>query len=143
MRFDTLKPVFVENVPETLEDGFVYVSIPFHVAVHKCCCGCGGEVTTRISPTGWELSYNGDDVSFAPSIGPTTSACKSHYIVRRGRIKWFPRMSDAEIDRVRKRDARLRAGLPEFEPDLAAREAPPVPAERSGLLQTLKRWVLR
>ena len=143
MRSDTLKPIFVENVPETLEDGIVYISIPFRVAVHKCCCGCGGEVTTRISPTGWEISYNGEDVSFSPSIGPTTSACKSHYIVRSGRIRWFPPMTSHEIDRVRRRDARLRAGLPELEPQVAVLDPPPAPApeERGGILRSLKRWI--
>lgn len=141
MRSDTLKPQFVENAPETLEDGIVYISIPFRVAVHKCCCGCGGEVTTRISPTGWEITYDGRDISFSPSIGPTTSACKSHYIVRRGRLKWFPPMTDTEIDRVRARDARLRAGLPEYEPAAPVDDAPAESPKRSGLLESLKRWI--
>lgn len=32
---------FVENIPEQLEDGRIYVSMMHATAVHRCCCGCG------------------------------------------------------------------------------------------------------
>jgi len=43
---------FVEHLPHELEEGRIYVSILFATAAHKCCCGCGNEVVTPLSPTG-------------------------------------------------------------------------------------------
>jgi hypothetical protein len=140
MRLNEAKPKFVENVPDVLDEGIIYISIPFRLAMHKCFCGCGGEVTTRIAPSGWEVSFNGEDVSFSPSIGPSTSKCKSHYVIRRGRVIWYPAMSDWQIDKVRERDARLRAGLPV--PDYPVEEEPlEVKSVKPGLLQRLIAWI--
>lgn len=141
MRLNSLKAEFVENVPDELEEGIVYISLPFRLAMHKCCCGCGQEVTTRISPTGWEFTYDGENVSFRPSIGPTTLACKSHYVVSRGKLKWYPPMTDYEIQRVQNRDARLRAGLPDVEPDHADTEYHAA-ADREGWFRRFTRWLL-
>lgn len=55
MKAATLAHQFVEEIPEPLADGILYISIPFTTAVHKCCCGCGLEVVT---PTDWEFAFN-------------------------------------------------------------------------------------
>ena len=47
----TLNHKFVDKIPEEIEEGILYVSIPYETAIHKCCCGCGSEVVTPISPT--------------------------------------------------------------------------------------------
>ncbi len=60
---------FVEYIPEHLKDGTVYVSIPFATAAHKCCCGCGKEVVTPLTPTDWQLTFDGETISLEPSIG--------------------------------------------------------------------------
>lgn len=139
MRLNNVRPKFVENVPDEMEDGIIYISVPFRLAMHKCLCGCGGEVTTRISPTGWDFSFNGEDVSLSPSIGPSTSSCRSHYVVRRGHVIWYPDMPDWQIERVRDRDARLRAGLPV--PDYPTEEsAVEVKLAKPSLIQKLKAW---
>jgi hypothetical protein len=48
---ETFRPEFVEFMPDKLEPGVIYVSIPYATAAHLCACGYGNEVTTPISPT--------------------------------------------------------------------------------------------
>jgi hypothetical protein len=89
---------FVEFIPGVLEDGKVYVSIKYATASHRCCCGCGNEVVTPISPTDWSLTFDGETVSLDPSIGNWSLDCKSHYWIRRNRVKWAQRWSDKQIE---------------------------------------------
>jgi hypothetical protein len=96
-----LKHEFVEFIPDKLEDGIVYVSIPYATVTHKCCCGCGTEVVTPLSPRDWKLIFDGETVSLDPSIGNWSFACKSHYWIRRNKVKWATRWSQDEIDAVR------------------------------------------
>ena len=53
-----LRHEFVEFIPDKLVDGVIYVSIPYATVAHKCCCGCGMEVVTPLSPTDWELIFD-------------------------------------------------------------------------------------
>jgi hypothetical protein len=101
----TLKHEFVEYIPATLEEGTLYVSVAFGTAAHLCCCGCGHEVVTPLTPTDWELTFNGESVSLKPSIGNWSFKCRSHYWIRRDRVQWAPTWTDAEIARVRTLDA--------------------------------------
>ncbi len=91
------EPKFVKYIPDTLEPGIVYVSIEFATASHACACGCGFEVVTPISPTKWELIFDGVSVSLYPSIGNWSFTCKSHYWLRRNRVHWARRWSREEI----------------------------------------------
>jgi hypothetical protein len=99
-----LTPEFVEFVPSEIEDGVIYVSMAYGTAVHKCCCGCGEKVVTPFSPTDWKLIFDGDSVSLHPSIGNWSFKCRSHYWIRRNRIHWAGRMSQAQIDAGRAHD---------------------------------------
>jgi hypothetical protein len=100
---------FVEHIPEGLEDGVLYVSIPYDLAVHRCCCGCGNEVVTPFSPAEWSLIYDGRSVSLSPSIGNWGFPCKSHYFIRQGDIVWARKWSTEEISAVREIDHDARA----------------------------------
>ena len=40
---------FVQNIPEQLEPGILYISMEFATAAHRCFCGCGEEVVTPFS----------------------------------------------------------------------------------------------
>jgi len=60
---------FVEFIPDVLKDGTLCVSMEYATVVHKCCCGCGKEVVTPLSPTDWNLIFNGKTISLDPSIG--------------------------------------------------------------------------
>jgi hypothetical protein len=95
---------FVQYIPERLCEGTIYISIPFATTAHKCCCGCGNEVVTPLSPTDWELIFDGKSISLYPSIGNWNFACQSHYWIERNRVKWARRWSRKEIDAVRSHD---------------------------------------
>jgi len=100
----TLKHEFVEFVPEDLKEGVIYVSIVYATAVHKCCCGCGSEVVTPISPTDWQLTFDGESISLHPSVGNWGFHCKSHYWIRRNRVILAPQWSQKEIKAGRAKD---------------------------------------
>lgn len=105
-----LRHEFVEFIPDKLEEGIIYVSIALGTASHKCVCGCGNEVVTPITPTDWELTYDGESVSLDPSIGNWSFPCQSHYWITRDRASWAPRWSEKKIaagrahDRVAKQE---------------------------------------
>ena len=84
---------FVEFIPDSLEQGVVYVSIPFATVVHLCCCGCGQEVVTPLSPTDWNITFDGVSISLSPSIGNWNFPCESHYFIRANTITWAPKVS--------------------------------------------------
>lgn len=107
-RLAKLNHQFVEYIPTKLDEGTLYLSIPFATAVHLCCCGCAHEVVTPLSPTDWELTFDGESVSLNPSIGNWGFPCKSHYWIRHGRVRWARKWSDDEVAAGRERDARRK-----------------------------------
>lgn len=92
---------FVEYIPDNLNDNTIYVSIKFATVAHKCCCGCGNEVFTPLSPTDWKLIFNGKSISLEPSIGNWSFKCKSHYWIRHNDVIWAAQWSQEEIDAAR------------------------------------------
>ena len=96
-----LKHEFVEFIPDQLKDDTIYVSIPYATVAHKCCCGCGTEVVTPLSPTDWTLIFDGESISLDPSIGNWSFDCKSHYWISRDRIYWAERWSEKRIEHAR------------------------------------------
>lgn len=89
---------FVEYIPDDLQDGTIYVSVAYATVAHKCCCGCGSEVVTPLSPTDWELIFDGQSVSLDPSIGNWNFPCQSHYWIKRNRVRWARRWTQEEIN---------------------------------------------
>jgi uncharacterized protein DUF6527 len=110
MKRTAIKHEFVEFIPEILEEGMLYVSIPYATAVHKCCCDCGREVVTPLSPTDWELRFDGKTISLDPSIGSWALKCQSHYWIRHDRVVWARRWSRKEIEQGRARERREKEG---------------------------------
>ena len=98
---------FVEYVPENVEEGILYISIPFRVAVHLCFCGCGVEVATPISPADWQLTFDGNTVSLWPSIGNWGLRCRSHYWIEEDQIVWAAAWTKKQIASARLRDKQL------------------------------------
>src|SRR6266436_4735734 len=96
-RQTTLAHEFVEYIPDELKDGTLYVSMPFATVAHKCCCGCGKEVVTPLSPTDWKLIFDGKSISLDPSIGNWSFECQSHYWIRGSTVKWAQQWSREEI----------------------------------------------
>lgn len=108
MRVTHLRPEFVEFIPSVLSDGILNISVSYATATHRCCCGCGNEVVTPLSPTDWTLSYDGENASLDPSVGNWGFACQSHYWITRGRVVWAPRWSKRRIAAARAFDAEAK-----------------------------------
>jgi hypothetical protein len=88
----TLTPQFVEYMPDVIEDGILYISQRFSVAIHKCAGGCGIQAVMDISnwgdspwKNGWRMTINDNLISFSPSI---LCPCKAHYFIENNEIRW-------------------------------------------------------
>lgn len=101
----TITHKFVEFIPEKLDEGVVYVSAEYRTVVHNCCCGCGKEIVTPLSPTDWQLMFDGETISLYPSIGNWNFKCQSHYWIRNNRVEWARKWSKKEIDGGREQEA--------------------------------------
>lgn len=94
---------FVEYLPDKMEEGVLYISLPYATAAHNCFCGCGQKVVTPFSPTDWTLIFDGA-VSLRPSIGNWGFACQSHYWITKNKVEWDKKMSPSQIESVRRAD---------------------------------------
>lgn len=133
---------FVDYIPNVLEEGKVYVCVQFATVVHKCCCGCGREVITPLSPTDWKLAFDGQTISLDPSIGNWSFPCQSHYWIEENRVVWARRWSREEIEAGRTRDRRMKAASYDSSTrtgDTTAAEGGKTPQPKS-LWSRLKRW---
>ena len=88
---------FVELMPPDLEEGVIYISLEFGTAIHKCVCGCGNKVVTPISPTDWQITFDGETISLYPSIGNWAFECKSHYWIIKNTVRHARKWNDSEI----------------------------------------------
>lgn len=100
---------FIEFIPEKIEDGILYISIEYCTAIHKCVCGCGNEVVTPLSPTDWNLTFNGKAVTLHPSIGNWNFECQSHYWIRNNKIEFAGNWTEKEIRLGRENDLECKA----------------------------------
>ena len=100
---------FVTAIPEELEERTVYVSVEFATVAHKCCCGCGREVVTPLTPTDWSLIFDGETVSLRPSVGNWNLPCQSHYWIRNNRARWALPWSRDQIEAGQAADAQAKA----------------------------------
>ena len=108
LRYTRLEHRFVQYIPEQLEPGIIYISMEYATAAHSCCCGCGEQVITPFTPTDWKLTFDGETVSLWPSIGNWNFPCRSHYIIRNGRIVSADPWDDDQIRWGRRRDKKKK-----------------------------------
>lgn len=150
MKQSALRPQFVEFIPEQLEDGVLYVSQRYRTAAHCCCCGCGSEVVTPLGPADWTLEVDNGAITLHPSVGNWSLPCRSHYLIRQGKVVWARDMHRDEIEQGRVRDQRLRAA--HFAQVNRRKEAKgaqlPTAGQRSGswlthLWGTIRTWLGR
>ncbi len=144
IRCHRLEYRFVRTVPDQLEFGVLYVSMEFGTATHSCCCGCGEEVVTPFTPTGWKMTYDGETVSVWPSVGRWTLRCRSHYVIDHRRVLDAGHWNNMQAAAARQRETAAPAG------DSPAATAAPtqptsLPAAReeivSGWWSWLHRWL--
>lgn len=92
-----LNHVFVESIPDELDEGVLYISTRFRVIMHLCCCGCKNKVVTPLSPARWRMTFDGKTISLSPSIGNWNFECKSHYWIQKSQIEWAGNWTEDEI----------------------------------------------
>jgi hypothetical protein len=144
IRIKQLQHRFVDLIPDKTEPGILYVSMEYATAAHRCCCGCGEEVVTPFSPAQWQMSFDGDTVSLRPSVGNWNLRCRSHYVIRDGRVIEAPTWTKEEVEAGRRGDANARANYfgnqkKSAGPSgvAASRAASPAP----GFWPRVKRWL--
>lgn len=104
----TLSIIFTEFIPEQLEEGILYVSMPYSTIAHLCACGCKNEVITPLSPLDWSMTYNGKEISLHPSIGNWQFPCRSHYWIRGNKVVWAGNMHNDIIENNRSANLALK-----------------------------------
>lgn len=104
MRHRRLEHRFVQHIPERLDPGVLYISMEYATATHSCCCGCGEEVVTPLTPTDWRITFDGETVSLRPSVGSWTLPCRSHYLIDHGRVVEAEGWTDERVAAARHRD---------------------------------------
>ncbi|OAJ60551.1 hypothetical protein A6V36_01795 [Paraburkholderia ginsengiterrae] len=152
MRFKQLEPRFVKSIPRELELGVLYVSMEYGTVVHGCCCGCGNEVVTPLTPTDWSLTFNGEAISLWPSVGNWNLPCQSHYVIRSNKVIEAGAWNKAKIEAEQRRDKKGKAEFyaqvdrqPDKSPAPLIAAAPAVQerhAEKS-IWEKLCRWLVR
>lgn len=130
MKQKVLTHQFVEYIPENPQQGVLYVSIAYTTAVHRCCCGCGEEVVTPLSPTDWQVIFDGETVSLYPSIGNWSFKCQSHYWIKNNRVRWAEQWSQQRIDSGRTHDRLAKSKYYEKNNSVALGKVPSVQIEQ-------------
>jgi len=102
---------YVDYIPDKIMAGKLYVCLQFATAVHKCCCGCGREVVTPLSPIDWKLISHGRSITLHPSIGNWSFPCQSHYWIKHNQVVWAKQHTQAEIRYGRARDKVAKAAF--------------------------------
>jgi|GEM_PF-1496866 len=126
---------FVDSVPDMLEEDVLYVSIRFRTVIHKCCCGCGNQVVTPLSPSDWKLTFDGRSISLCPSIGNWKFPCQSHYWIKCNKVEWVRFTEEIDTEESLQTQAA---------PELVSSEGPSKPKADVGqrLLQSMQRaWL--
>lgn len=100
----SVRPQYVEYIPERLEPGVLYISKRFRTSAHLCCCGCGMKVVTPLNPAKWSLTDHGGSISLLPSIGNWGYPCRSHYLIIRNQVRWAGQMNQRQIAAVQRQD---------------------------------------
>lgn len=146
-RVDELSCEFVTAIPDKLAAGTLYVSMEYATVVHRCCCGCGNEVVTPLSPTDWRLIYDGEGISLHPSVGNWSFNCRSHYWIRDSKVLWAGPMTNDQIRKGREQGQQAKASyFDAHEPGPPG--AAPMQASRwstlvSSICGILRKWLVR
>ncbi|MGI4880726.1 MAG: DUF6527 family protein [Janthinobacterium lividum] len=133
---------FVDRIPETLDEGVLYVAMDRGTMLHLCACGCRSEVVTPLGRTDWRMAYDGEAVTVEPSIGNWSLPCRAHYFISGGAVQWAGAWSDEQVERGRRRDRQLKASrstaIDDGQVELVG--IPESPAPRPRLLTRIASW---
>jgi hypothetical protein len=98
----------VEFMPKQLEPGILYVSQKYGTAAHLCACGCGEKIRTPLGPTEWAVTGSASCPNMWPSVGNWQKACRSHYVIKDGKIIWYGTWTLAQIAAGRQQEESRR-----------------------------------
>lgn len=102
-------PEFVDEIPEEVNEGYLYLCLPYNAVIHKCACGCGEMISTPLDKThGWIMQYDGETVTLSPSIGNGAYKCKSHYFIRGNKIVWLGKMEEHIVEPKKKQPFNIK-----------------------------------
>lgn len=85
-----LKPIFIEFIPDEINEGELYISTEYNTCTHLCPCGCKERIPIPINNPNiesWDLSIGDGLVTISPSL-QNRFKCKSHYFIRENKIVW-------------------------------------------------------
>jgi hypothetical protein len=140
MKTTRYTPDFVESFPTPLAAGVFYVSLEYNTCAHLCACGCGDEAVTPLSPAQWSFTYDGESISVRPSVGNWSLACRSHYVIHKGRVQWARSFSADEISWNRARDRAALDG-PNNVDEPGTSGTPPEQGAGNARSRTLRRLI--
>lgn len=84
-------PVYCNEIPRDLEEGNIYISKEFHIAIHLCACGCGEKTVTPLIAGEWAMTENVlGEITLRPSIGnfKGENPYHAHYYITDNKINW-------------------------------------------------------
>lgn len=85
-----LIPTYVKTMPEKLEQGLLYISYEYEMAIHLCACGqCNNKTVTPFGDGGWTLTDDAGLITLSPSIGNFQFPCRSHYYITNNEVQWL------------------------------------------------------
>lgn len=89
MKVIELRPLFVNEIPNIVEEGVLYVSALYKIAIHLCACGCGVKTATPLGNGEWTLTDNNGKVTLRPSIGNWSgeNPYHAHYFITNNKIE--------------------------------------------------------
>ncbi len=82
-----LKIEWHPHIVSRTETGVLYIATHYATVTHQCCCGCGRNVITTLSPKDYRLTFDGT-VSLEPAIVNSEFPCKSRYFIKQNRVEW-------------------------------------------------------
>lgn len=90
-RLNTIIPKYCEEIPNELENGILYISHKYSIAIHLCACGCGVRTVTPLKVKEWTLTKEWEGVTLRPSIGNFSgeSPYHAHYYITKNKIEWL------------------------------------------------------
>ncbi len=93
-KIHSLTPFFCEQIPENIENGTLYISEKYGIAIHLCACGCSQKTVTGLKPywaSGWSMINNNGLVTLRPSIGNFNgeNPYHAHYFITDNKIQWL------------------------------------------------------